>query len=261
MSKNEKISVEISSLPELKDPKLICGLPGSGYVGKLAVDYLIDKLDTKQFGKIYSSSFPPQVSIHSDGTVDLVKNSLFYHKSDEHDLVLLTGDAQPVSAEGEYALAEEIIGLCKKIAVKDIYTLAAYITGKFFDVPKVYGTATTPEIVNEFSKYGVLTMNSGYLTGMNGIIIGIAKRSSISGRCLLGETSGYVIDAKASKAVLETLSKILNIKIDMSELEQRAKDTEKLIKALRMQAATQASSEQPMTMPKGDDDKSLGYIS
>ncbi len=92
------------------------------------------------------------------------------------------------------------------------------------------------------------------------IIIGIAKRSSISGRCLLGETSGYVIDAKASKAVLETLSKILNIKIDMSELEQRAKDTEKLIKALSMQAA-QGSSEQPMTMPKGHDDKNLGYIS
>ncbi len=260
MSKNKKISVEISSLPELKNPKLICGLPGSGYVGKLAVDYLIDKLDTTQFGKIYSPLFPPQVSISLDGTVDLVKNSLFYHKSNDHDLILLTGDAQPVSAQGEYALAEEIVGLCKKMNVKDIYTLAAYITGKFFDIPKVYGTGTTLEIVKEFSKYGVLTMNNGYLTGMNGIIIGIAKHSSISGRCLLGETSGYVIDAKASKAVLEKLSKILNIKFDMSELEQRAKDTEELIKALRLQT-TQGSPDHPMTLPKDRDEKSLGYIS
>jgi len=118
VSITEKISVEISSLPELKDPILICGLPGSGFVGKLAVDYLIDKLKAKQFGSIYSSSFPPQVSIQSDGTVDLVKNSIFYCKTNEQDLILLTGDAQPVSAQGEYALATEIIELCKKNGCK-----------------------------------------------------------------------------------------------------------------------------------------------
>jgi len=261
MSITEKISVETSSLPELKNPILICGLPGSGFVGKLAVDYLIDKLKAKQFGSIYSSSFPPQVSIQSDGTVDLVKNSIFYCKTSEQDLILLTGDAQPVSAQGEYALATEIIDLCKKMAVNNIYTLAAYITGKFSNTPKVYGTGTSSEIVNDFSKYGVLKMNKGNITGMNGIIIGIAKRSSVSGTCLLGETSGYVIDAKASKSVLEILSKILKITLDMSELEQRAKDTEELIKALRSQAAAQGSPDQPMTMPTPPDEKRLGYIS
>lgn len=261
MSINEKISVEISSLPELKNPKLICGLPGSGYVGKLAIDYLIDKLHAKQFGNIYSSSFPPQVSIQADGTVDLVKNSLFYCHVDNQDLVLFTGDAQPVSAQGEYALAEEIIELCKKMSVTGIYTLAAYITGKFSQIPKVYGTGTTPQIVNEFSKYGISSMDKGNITGMNGIIIGIAKRSSISGICLLGETSGYVIDAKASKVILEALSKILNIKFDMSELDQRAKDTEEIIKALRSQASAQGSPNQSVSMPSGSDEKSLGYIS
>ncbi len=89
MSINEKISVEISSLPDLKNPKLICGLPGSGYVGKLAIDYVIDKLQAKQFGDIYSSSFPPQVSVQPDGTVDLVKNSLYYCQTSGQDLILL----------------------------------------------------------------------------------------------------------------------------------------------------------------------------
>lgn len=261
MSYNEKISVEISSLPELQQPKLICGLPGSGYVGKLAVDFLIDKLKAKQFANISSSSFPPQVSIQPDGTVDLVKNSLFFCHADSQDLILLTGDAQPVSAQGEYALAEEIIGLSKKMEVKDIYTLAAFITGKFPKIPKVYGTGTSQEIVNELSKFGVLTMNKGNITGMNGVIIGIAKRSSVSGTCLLGETSGYVIDAKASKVVLESLCKILAIELDMSELEQRAKDTEELIKALRSQTASQGLPEQPMTLPSDSDEKNLGYIS
>jgi len=261
MSINEKISVEISSLPKLNNPKLICGLPGSGYVGKLAIDYVIDKLHAKQFGDIYSSSFPPQVSIQSDGTVDLVKNSLYYCQTNGEDLVLLTGDAQPVSAQGEYALAEEIIELCKKMNVTEIYTLAAYITGKFSKTPKVYGTGTSSKTVNEFSKFGISKMDKGNITGMNGVIIGIAKRSSIAGICLLGETSGYVIDAKASKVILESLSKILNIKLDMSELEKRAKDTEEIIKALRSQAIAQGTQDQPVTVPTGSDEKSLGYIS
>ena len=257
---SEKISVEIPSFPELKDPVLICGLPGSGYVGKLAIDYLIDKLNSKQFGDIYSSSFPPQVSIQSDGTVNLVKNSLYFSKINSKDLVFLTGDAQPVSAQGEYALADEIINLCNKINVKEIFTLAAYITGKFSDNPKVFGTATSLENVNKFSEYGIETMNKGNITGMNGVVIGTAKRSSVSGICLLGETSGYVIDAKASKAVLESLCKILDIELDMSELDQRAKDTEEIIKTLQLQAASQGG-EQPMQMKSPSDEKSLGYIS
>lgn len=261
MSINEKISVEISSLPKLNNPKLICGLPGSGYVGKLAIDYVIDKLNAKQFGNIYSSSFPPQVSIQQDGTVDLVKNSLYHCHTGNQDLVLLTGDAQPVSAQGEYALAEEIIELCKKMNIPEIYTLAAYITGKFSKTPKVFGTGTTSKIVNDFSKFGISKMDKGNITGMNGVIIGIAKRSSISGICLLGETSGYVIDAKASKVILESLCKILNIKFDMSELEKRAKDTEEIIKALRSQAVAQGAQDQPVPVSSGTDEKSLGYIS
>jgi len=254
----EKISVEIKSIPDLNNPKLICGFPGSGYVGKLAIDYLIDKLHAIQFAQIYSHSFPPQVSIQEDGTLDLVKNSLHYCKGDSNDLVFLTGDAQPVSAEGEYSLAEEIVGICKKMNIQEIFTLAAYITGKFPKNPKVFGTGTSTETIKEFSKFDVMTMNRGNITGMNGVLIGIAKKSSLSGICLLGETSGYVIDAKASKAVLESLCKILNLKFDMSELDQRAKDTEDLIKTIQSQTTAQggdALSMQPA------DEKRLGYIS
>jgi len=254
----EKISVEIKSIPDLNNPKLICGFPGSGYVGKLAIDYLIDKLQATQFAQIYSHSFPPQVSIQEDGTLDLVKNSLYYCKGDSNDLVFLTGDAQPVSAEGEYSLAEKIVEICKKMNIQEIFTLAAYITGKFPKNPKVFGTSTSSETIKEFSKYDVMTMNRGNIAGMNGVLIGIAKKSSLSGICLLGETSGYVIDAKASKAVLESLCKILNLKLDMSELDQRAKDTEELIKTIQSQATAQGGdtlSVQPT------DEKRLGYIS
>ncbi len=91
MTSEEHISVEIIDSPKINSPKLICGLPGSGYVGKLAVDYLIEKLHAKKFADIFSSSFPPQVSIQPDGTVDLVKNSLYHCRGPDNDFIILTG--------------------------------------------------------------------------------------------------------------------------------------------------------------------------
>lgn len=258
MTVPQKITVEISEIPKLKNPQLLCGLPGSGYVGKLAVDYLIEELKGVQFAKIFSSSFPPQVLIQPDGTVDLMKNTLYYCRNKTNDLVILTGDAQPVTPESEYAMAEEITSICEKLGIKNVYTLAAYITGTFSKKPKVYGTSTSLQVVNKFPRQDILTMNSGSITGMNGLILGVAKTKGITGVCLLGETSGYVVDAMASKAVLEVLSKMLGLKLDMVGLDKKAEDTKQLIKTIEDQMGQRTSADQ---LPLHQQDKKLGYIS
>ncbi|MGI0046684.1 MAG: proteasome assembly chaperone family protein [Nitrosotalea sp.] len=258
MSLPNRITVEITEIPKLNNPPLICGLPGSGYVGKLAVDHLIEELKGVPFANIFSSSFPPQVLVQPDGTMDLMKNTLYYCKSESCDLVILSGDAQPVSPESEYEMAEEITKICEKLGVKTIYTLAAYITGAFTKTQKVYGTSTSPEIVKEFPKHGVHPMNSGSITGMNGLIIGVGKRKNITGICLLGETSGYVVDAKASKSVLETLARILDLKLDLASISKKAQDTEQLVKTIEEQMGGRTS---PESLPMPQHDKKLGYIS
>jgi proteasome assembly chaperone (PAC2) family protein len=101
-------------------------------------------------------------------------------------------------------------------------------------------------------------MNTGTVTGMNGLVIGVGKTRGITGVCLLGETSGYVVDAKASKAILEILSKILGLKLDMTTLIKRAQDTDQLIKTVEEQMGQRQSTEQ---LPMPSQDKKLGYIS
>jgi len=258
MSLPHRITVEIIDMPKLKNPSLICGLPGSGYVGKLAVDHIIDELKGIPFANIFSSSFPPQVLIQPDGTADLMKNTLYYCKNKSQDLVLLSGDAQPVTPESEYEMADEITKICEKLGVKTIYTLAAYITGTFSKTPKVHGSSTSSQIIKEFSKHGIFSMTGGSITGMNGLIIGVGKRRGITGVCLLGETSGYVVDAKASKAVLETLGKMLDLKLDLTSISKKAQDTEQLIKTIEEQMGQRQS---PESLPMPQQDKKLGYIS
>ena len=210
MSSGHRIRVVFSqkTVPKLDCPYLVCGFPGSGFVGKLAVDHLIQELSAKHLADIYSTSFPPQILIRTDGTADLIKNSIFYFEDTGPcpiSLLLLTGDTQPVNPDSEYLLAEEILDIAAKFNPKKVFTLAAYITGVFIDKPRIFGTATHIDIVKRFEEKGVLAMDGGSITGMNGIMIGIAKLRGMKGVCLLGETSGYVLDAKSSKSLLEIL--------------------------------------------------------
>jgi proteasome assembly chaperone (PAC2) family protein len=80
----------------------------------------------------------------------------------------------------------------------------------------------------------------------------------MQGTCLLGETSGYVVDAKASKSILESLLSIVGIMIDMTNLDKRAKDTEMLIQTMQQQVAGRALEGRQPGVPHKPD---TGYIS
>jgi len=258
-AKEIKFIYSSSDRPKLKSPHLVCGFPGSGYVGKLAIDHLIQELQAKHLVDIYSSSFPPQVMIKADGTAELMKNSIFWWQGAGADLLLLTGDSQPANPDSEYSIAEEVLGIAGQFGTQQVFTLAAYVTGVFVDKPKVFGTATDQDAVKEFASHNISMMDSGSITGMNGLVIGIAKLLNMKGMCLLGETSGYVVDAKASKAVLEVLLEIIDLKVDMANLEKRARDTEMLIHTIEQQMLTGRGGkpiEGPLQKPRD-----TGYIS
>ncbi|MEM4312134.1 MAG: proteasome assembly chaperone family protein [Nitrososphaerales archaeon] len=250
------VITKILKVPVLKNPVMICGLPGSGHVAKLSLDYLIQELKAELFAHLVSFSFPPQVNILSDGSVDILKSSMYYweNKDGENDLILYTGDAQPITPEAEYELSDKVTEIGKKIGVKTLFTLAAFIIGRFVDKPRVYGTATDQMALRELEKYDVILMNEGTITGMNGLLVGFAKLKDMRGICLLGETSGYILDPKSSYSVLQILTKMLKLNVDLSNLEKRAKETTAVIKGLQ---ELQRRSEAQQKGTKED----LGYIS
>ena len=258
-----KVVYHSSDMPELHSPYLICGFPGSGYVGKLAINHLIQELNANHLADIYSSSFPPQIVIRSNGVAELMKNTIFYSKalsSSNNDLLLLTGDSQPENPDSEYLLAEQILDIAAKFNTKKVFTMAAYVTGVFVDNPRIFGTATDIDIVNTFNEKNVFPMNKGgIVAGMNGLIVGVAKLLGIQGTCLLVETSGYVVDAKASKSILECLISILGISVDMTNLEKKAKDTEMLIQTIQQQIAREGLEYPQSSMPRKPSNTS--YIS
>ena len=49
----------------------------------------------------------------------------------------------------------------------------------------------------------------------------------------MGETSGYMVDPKSASTVLKSLQKLLNIKINLEELEKRAKQVDSITSQLK----------------------------
>jgi hypothetical protein len=250
------VKEKVIEVPEASNSVLVCGLPGSGYVGKLAADHLVSSFKLKRIAEYSSPAFPPQVSVKEDGTVDPPRGELYYASAKRNrGLFVFTAEAQPTTSEGEYELSEAVIDFVKKCGVRKVYTLAAYITGAFSSTPRVYGTGTSKEMVESLAENGATLMKDGGVSGMNGLLIGVAALRGLEGACLLGETSGYVVDAGASKAVLELLSKVVDLPIDTSKLSEKAEETQKVISQLRAMAE-QARE----TAPQPGREQRPGYI-
>ena len=132
--------------------------------------------------------------------------------------------------------------------------MAAY-PNEFYDVPKVYGVFTDESMREELVESGIEMLEDGAVNGLNGILIGVAKDDGIEGVCLMGDiTYANVPQHLASKAVLQKLVKLMDIKIDTEQLEIRAKKIDASIK--RRLDIYEEEEEQPVT-----EDKKLGYIS
>jgi len=242
----------------LKDPILVEGLPGVGHVGKLVADHMVEELDAEKIMEIYSPHFPPQVMVKEDGTIRQVRNEIYaYHgKEDEPDLLIIVGDYQSATNEGHYELCGIFLDLAESYHVKRIYALGGYGTGQFVDKPTVMGAATSIELVTEMKEKGVVFHENepgGGIIGVSGLLLGLGALRGMDAVCLMGVTSGYLVDPKAATEVLRILCRILGIEVDVHALEERATEMEKIIGKLQEMERAQAPYE-----AGGDED--LRYI-
>lgn len=240
--------------PELKAPILIEGLPGVGNVGKLAAEHLVEQVKAVKFADIYSKHFPPQVLLDDDGVIRLVNNEMHYYRGegDRPDIVILTGDYQGMTPDGQYELSHHAIQACKELGVSRIYTLGGYGVGKMVEKPRVLGAVTDIALCEEMTKHGVIFSKgepgSG-IVGASGLMLGLGKIEGIEAVCLMGETSGYFVDPKGAEAVLKVLMSLLSLELDLTALSDKAEQIDLIASKLKEAETTE--------VPKRED---LGYI-
>ena len=219
----------------LKDPILIEGLPGIGQVGKLVAEYMIQQLGAEKVGEIHSIYFPPQVILDENGLARLARNELYLYSTEEKDFLFLVGDHQSTSSEGHYILADHYCELAAELRVKRIYTLGGFGVGHLVNEPRVLGAANRAELREEIGAAGVVFTRAepgGGIVGAAGLILGLSAPRGIEAVCLMGETSGYIVDPMAAASVLAVLSKLTGIPVDATRLNDRAAEMEKVLESM-----------------------------
>jgi uncharacterized protein (TIGR00162 family) len=223
-------------------------MPGIGNVGKLVAEHLRRELKAKRIGTIYSPHFPHQAVMLKSGRLRLVNNVVYHVKSSGKtpDLIIVTGDTQAVTPEGQYAVNSLIFRLLtERFGCKFIYTIGGYTTGQALSQKRrVFGNATSTAIISKFKNTNILFGKSkGLIWGSAGLIPAFARLGKIDAACIMGETAMLEIDAAAAKAVIEELSKVLGMKISTNNLDKIIKKTDEIMKQL-----AQANAGMPMQM-------------
>ncbi len=252
----DDIIVDFIEKPELENAVLIEGLPGVGNVGKLAVEHLIDEIEAEKVAEIHSVYFPPQVLVDEKGLSKLVNNRLYCKENvgdNDVDLVLLTGDYQGMTPQGQYQLTDKILSISEQLGVDRVFSLGGYSHGDIVDKPEVLGAATDLDKIEEMKEIDVKFSEehpSSGIIGASGLLLGLGEKLyDMSCVCLMGETSGYFVDPAAARAVLKKLMSYIGEEISYEKLDEKAEEVEELTSKVKdmdmsgMQQQQEGSSE------------------
>lgn len=245
----QKTTVKLKKFKVGKSPIAIVGMPGIGNVGKLVAEHLRRELKAERIGTIYSPHFPHQAVMMKSGRLRLVSNMIYLSKQKKGpDIIIITGDVQAVTPEGQYEVNAMIFRLLKeRFGVGFIYTIGGYTTGEGMPQKRrVFGNATSAAVVSRFKGTKIIFGQSkGLIWGSAGLIPAFARIGKVDAACLMGETAMLEVDAAAAKVVIEELSKVLQIKINTNNLDKIIKKTDEIIKQL---GQANAGMQMPMGM-------------
>lgn len=203
------------------------GFPGHGLVGNIAAKHIIQELNLNWIGSIRSPHIPP-VSVFIDGI--LTYPYRIYGDKDQ-SLMVMIGES-PCPPQAYYYLAHALLEWAIKIGTKQVVCMDGFIdTQGNADTDSVYLVAE-PQVYEEGSElmdYKFPKPQTGFISGLSGAIMNEALLTSITGfSFLIPVTSSYPDPGGAAKLV-QAISKVKKLEIDVSRL---LKDAEQIQKSL-----------------------------
>jgi hypothetical protein len=239
--------VKLHARPKLNSPNMLASWPGISNVSVIAATYLRRKLDFEKLAEVEAFHFFDPIGVVVENSIveapQFPRSEFYYWKNTGggNDIILFIGEDQP--ATKGYELANCVLDVGLQFQMKSIYTCAAALTRiHHTEEPRVWGVATSQQVAEDLKKYDLIQKGNLQIAGLNGLLLGIAKERNINGACLLGEVPSHatrIQNPLAALTILKTLTRILDIKIDMAEITQLARETTEKMK----QAAAAAMGE------------------
>lgn len=251
------MGIKLYQEPKLEKPDMIASWPGIGNIGLIAVDTLRGQVQAEELGEIepWDFFYPKKVIIKAGVLEDLgfPSNKFYYKRLEKKDLIFFIGEEQPtdggrIYAEGmkAYQMANLVLDVAEKFGCQRVYTSGAAVALTHHTLkPRVWAVTSSDDLNKEVKRYeNAILMgevegagDQGSITGLNGLLLGLAKKRGFEAICLMGEIPDYLSRApfpnpRASKSVLEVLSNFWGIKIDYGSLDEMVVQVDDIIDGL-----------------------------
>lgn len=230
---------------DLDAPTLVEGLPGAGLVGKIAADYLVERLEMPHVADVRCDGLP-RVAVYR-GDDPATRAPVRLHADAERDLLVLASDV-PVSPSAAPEFADCITGWLADNGVFPVYLSG--LTEKREGVPDVYGIAAGGATDRLEATGARAPPEGGLVSGPTGALLARADAADLPAICLIVRTEGQFPDPEAARAILDgPIAALTGIEIDTATLIERAEEVRAARERLAQQlqdAGDESSEAQPI---------------
>jgi uncharacterized protein len=213
-------NIEIRRIKDIKvkKPTVIIGLPGIGLVGSVCAAQLIDVLKLEFVGYISSPHFAPLAAIHNYTPLPAAR----IHYSEKYDLVVILSEMSIPTAISQ-ELADGILDFAKSLDASLLISLGGISMKEEKDA--IYVVSTEKKIARTLiSKKLAKPIKEGATTGVTGLLMAKGAIENFPMILILAEAQPDSVDPAAAVNALKTLSEIINVPIDTTNLEREAKE-------------------------------------
>jgi len=227
-------SIRTYMSPQLREPILIAAFAGwndASEAATFAARFLVDQWDARKMADIDPEEFyiftetRPQVRIPGrfQRYIQWPANEFFFHvnQKGQRDVIVLVGVEPQLKWR---TFTESLIGFCRQHGVTMIVTLGALVA----DIPhtgpvRLSGTASPSWLARRLRNLGVTPTRYAGPTGILGVLTAAAARRRLSVASIWGSTPEYLSaspNPKVALAMLETLSALVDLDVNLDELRQ-----------------------------------------
>ena len=201
--------------PDTQENTLLLGFPSNGLVGIFSISYLIHYLKMKKIGEIEIPDIPSTLFVEGGEILAPIraynKNNIFVIISD---------------IPFDQYLAEEFAhaahAFCKKNAIKKILIVSGMESIKQSkNAPKIFGLVTHPILENVLYNNQIPKFLNGSIFGTDAAIISVFRKTKIPALVLYAECHPFFPDPKASVVAIVTIAKILDVKVDTRDIQNK----------------------------------------
>jgi len=233
---------KIYETPRLQTPCLVVGWNQDvGGLGSKSLEFLIKKLNAREFAKINPAGFFSLSGVPVEENVIQFPQSKFYFCA-ENDLLIFHSNGPGQSHYEFLTMLLDVAG--QTCTVKEIYTIGGIISLMAHTSPRrVSSVVNNRQLKQPMAEYGVNT-NLEYETPigarptLSSLLLWLAQKRNIIGANLWVDVPFYLAaleDPRACKQVLSILDRRFNLGLNFAELEQQTEQQNRLIAVLKEQ--------------------------